>query len=149
MSWCRRSWSGDRWLCRQSLSRARRPWSSQFTFPFSRYHFLAAIDVAGRQGGIVAGEGIEQSKPLHGSEDAEGGGEQIGGDASPQPNGTVVVANSGQWTSYPVGVRWAQYAEVRKSDNVKVWEMLVKDPAEGESHTGFNLSRLATLYPSP
>lgn len=73
----------------------------------------------------------------------------IGGDASPQPNGTVVVANSGQWTSYPVGVRWAQYAEVRKSDNVKVWEMLLKDPAEGESHTGFNLNRLATLYPSP
>ncbi|MFN7956550.1 MAG: aryl-sulfate sulfotransferase [bacterium] len=73
----------------------------------------------------------------------------IGGDADVQPVGTVLVANSGQWTTYPFGVRWAQYAEVRKSDNVKVWEMVVQDPAGLESHTGFNSERLATLYPSP
>ncbi len=73
----------------------------------------------------------------------------IGGDADVQPVGTVLVSNSGQWTNYPFGVRWAQYAEVRKSDNQKVWELVVQDPANLESHTGFNVERLATLYPSP
>ncbi len=73
----------------------------------------------------------------------------IGGDTDPLSGGTVLVGNSAQWDNYPVGIRWAQYAEVRQSDSAKVWEMVIRDPAAAESHTGFNLNRLPSLYTGP
>jgi len=68
------------------------------------------------------------------------------GDADLLPNGNVLVSDTGLWDSYPLGLRWIRFAEVRKSDNHKVWEVQVKGTTTGVAWTGYNGKRIPTLY---
>ncbi len=69
------------------------------------------------------------------------------GDANMLANGNVLVDDAGAWDAIPIGLRWMRFAEVRPSDNLKVWEMTVRQDLPTMPWTGYRAERIASLYP--
>ncbi|MBK7974083.1 MAG: aryl-sulfate sulfotransferase [Deltaproteobacteria bacterium] len=68
------------------------------------------------------------------------------GDANWLPNGNVLVDDAGAWDAIPLGLRWIRVAEVRPSDNLKVWEMTIRQDFPTMPWTGYRAERIASLY---
>ena len=71
----------------------------------------------------------------------------LAGSAYPLPNGNVLVADAGIFDSFPLGRRWFQVTEVRREDDAEVWQLRVRDDAEGVSQTTYRAVRVPSLYP--
>ena len=71
-----------------------------------------------------------------------------GGDIDYLANGNYLISNNGLGEPpIPFGLNWSEYAEVRRSDSTKVWEIIIRDPAETKNYTGFEAKRVGSLYP--
>lgn len=71
-----------------------------------------------------------------------------GGDIDYLANGNYLISNNGLGEPpIPFGLNWSEYAEVRRSDSTKVWEIIIRDPAETKNYTGFEAKRIGSLYP--
>ncbi len=69
------------------------------------------------------------------------------GDANMLANGNVLVDDAGAWDAIPIGLRWMRFAEVRPSDNLKVWEMTIRQDFPTMPWTGYRAERISSLYP--
>ncbi len=69
------------------------------------------------------------------------------GDTNLLPNGNVLVDDAGVWDAIPLGLRWMRFAEVRPSDNFKIWEMTIRQDFPTMPWTGYRAERIASLYP--
>ncbi len=65
-----------------------------------------------------------------------------------EPGGTYLISNNGIGEPpIPFGLNWSEYAEVRRSDSLKVWDMKIRDPNGTKNYAGFDAVRVASLYP--
>lgn len=63
-------------------------------------------------------------------------------------NGNYLISNNGIGEPpIPFGLNWSEYAEVRRSDSAKVWEIKVRDPNNVKNYSGFDAKRITSLYP--
>jgi hypothetical protein len=69
------------------------------------------------------------------------------GNALAFPGGTALVNDAGINDPNLIYLRMAKLTEVRKSDNQKVWELVVRDPANLEGYNGFDAEKIQSLYP--
>lgn len=69
------------------------------------------------------------------------------GNALAFPGGTALVDDAGINDPNLVYLRFAKVTEVRQSDGQKVWELVVRDPANLEGYNGFDAQRIPSLYP--
>lgn len=72
----------------------------------------------------------------------------FGGDVVPLPDDSVLVADVGLVEGNILfGRRWIHLVQVRRSDNAKLWEAIMRDDGKEVPFSGYNAVRIDTLYP--